>query len=183
MKSRGMAERAAGRSAFETGREDALLGELASVYRDADALFEGWSCDNSTECCRFGLTGRQPYVTAIELLALERALAQRGKATASPIAAARREVRLPIAGGRTPRDEGRCPLLEDTGRCAAYAARPLGCRTFYCDRATKGARVPHARVVELVRRVQALGLALDASGDQGQPLTSALRRARRPRRR
>src|SRR5690606_799164 len=37
--------------------------------------------------------------------------------------------RLPTAGER------RCALLSDQGRCLVYAARPFGCRTFFCDRA------------------------------------------------
>ena len=125
-------------------RTGELLDALAAVYRDADALFEGWACPASSECCRFGITGREPYVTSIELLALRRAVAARGgarswrrapEAARDPDGASAGRVALPVVA-----EERTCPMLDEGGRCAVYAARPLGCRTFYCDRAAPGAR-------------------------------------------
>ena len=55
-----------------------LFADLEAGYRDADGLYAGWSCPASTECCRFGITGREPYVTSIELAAVRRAIAARG---------------------------------------------------------------------------------------------------------
>lgn len=144
--------------------------------KDADAAFEGWSCSASTECCRFGITGREPYVTSIEVLSIRRAVAALGGARAfkrasSPAPAAGSPRSLPIAPAR---DERPCPMLTAAGRCAVYAARPLGCRTFYCDAADKGAPVRHKEINALVRRVQAIAARLEPGGDQGRPLTRAL---------
>ena len=49
------------------GREHALAWKL-SQSPEVDALYADWSCPSSTECCRFGVTGRQPYLTSIEAL-------------------------------------------------------------------------------------------------------------------
>src|SRR4051812_30713987 len=109
-------------------RTDELLADLAAVYRDADDLHAGWSCPASTECCRFGMTGREPYVTSIELAAVKKAIAARGgprswkKAPAvaqDPAGATTGRVALPVVA-----DERRCPLLDAAGRCAVYTARP-----------------------------------------------------------
>ncbi|AUX43187.1 uncharacterized protein SOCE26_046310 [Sorangium cellulosum] len=163
-----------------------LLAELSAVYRETEEIFHGWSCQASTECCRFGITGREPYVTSIELAAVRRAIAARGgpralqgivradggSAAPDPQAkvdggAGRRRV-LPNAAER------RCPMLTDAGRCAIYAARPLGCRTFYCDRASAGAPVRHHDVTRLVRKVQEVAARHEPGGDLGRPLTRAL---------
>jgi hypothetical protein len=145
-----------------------LLSELEAVYRDADRLFAGWSCPASTECCRFGVTGRQPYVTSIELAAVRKAVAARG----GPRSWRRATGRLALPMG--PRDERICPLLDASGRCAVYEARPLGCRTFYCDRATPGARVERREVNALVRRIQDIAQRHVPDGDRGRLLGGAL---------
>src|SRR4051812_37943523 len=110
--------------------DDALLAELAALYREVDALYADWSCPSSTECCRFGITGRQPYLTSIEVLAIQHALARQGDLPPANKRA------LPIT--RDGDKERICPLLDDKKRCSVYADRPLGCRTYYCDRASRG---------------------------------------------
>lgn len=163
--------------------EAELLAELDEIYRDADAAFAGWSCPTSTECCRFGITGREPYVTSIELLAIRRAVAARGGARSFRRAAPLATLADPEGsagvpgergGKRLPLAERTCPMLNEAGRCAIYAARPLGCRTFYCDRAAPGGAVRHRDVLALVRRAQELAVRHEPSGDQGRPLTRAL---------
>jgi Fe-S-cluster containining protein len=146
--------------------DGALLAELARLYDEVDALYAGWSCPGSTECCRFGVTGRQPYVTSIELAAIRRALARRGGALAVKKRA------LPITS-----DEAReriCPLLDRGGRCSIYADRPLGCRTFYCDRATRGPRATRAELQEILRRLQELAARHALGGEQARLLVRAL---------
>ena len=162
-----------------------LLADLAAVYAEADAALAGWSCPASTECCRFEITGREPYVTSVEIEALERAvaalggpraLAARGGAPAGGRAGrAGRGRRLAVVddGER----EGRCPMLDARGRCAVYAWRPLGCRTFYCERASAGAALPQRRINELVRKVQEIAARHRPDGDRGRPLRRALRLA------
>jgi Fe-S-cluster containining protein len=97
-----------------------LLALLRQHYAAIDRELDGWSCSQSTDCCRFGVTGREPYPTTIEVAELERAVRARGGL------AKRRS--LPVAGER------RCALLGDDGRCVVYASRPYGCRTFFCER-------------------------------------------------
>ena len=143
-----------------------LLDELAQLYREVDALYAAWSCPGTTECCRFGVTGRQPYVTSIELAAIRRAIARRG----APLAASKRA--LPIT--EDAERERICPMLDRTGRCSIYADRPLGCRTFYCDRATAGPRATRAELQEVVRKLQDLAARHALGGDQARPLTRAL---------
>ena len=74
------------------------------------------SCDASGRCCRFEEWGHQLWVTG-----LEAAWCLRGAGFApdreSVLAAARR---------------GDCPFLE-SGRCSVHAARPVGCRAYFCD--------------------------------------------------
>lgn len=65
-------------------------------------------------------------------------------------------------------------MLTDEGRCAIYASRPLGCRTFYCDRASAGERVRHRDINALVRRVQQIAARHQPDGDRGRPLTRTL---------
>jgi Fe-S-cluster containining protein len=117
-------------------------------------------------------------VTSIELLAVRRAVAARGgmrswkRAPAvpdDPAGAATSRVALPVVN-----DERRCPLLDAAGRCAVYEARPLGCRTFFCDRAEPGDKVKQREVNALVRRIQDLAAAHEPGGDRGRPLTRAL---------
>jgi Fe-S-cluster containining protein len=157
---------------------DDLLAELDAVYRDADGLYAGWSCPASTECCRFGMTGREPYVTSIELAAVKRAIAARGGPRSwkraptvqdDPAGKTTRGVALPVV-----REERRCPLLDAEGRCAVYGARPLGCRTFFCDRAEPGGKVRQREVNALVRRIQAIAERHEAGGERGRPLVKAL---------
>jgi Fe-S-cluster containining protein len=144
--------------------EKALLGELKALYLEVDEKHRGWSCPASTECCRFGITGREPYITSIEELALRRAIAAVGGSRAL----AAKRPKLPLA------EERRCPALGADGRCVVYSSRPLGCRTFFCDRAEPGERVTQRDLNELVRRVQAIAARHASEGDRGRPLTRAL---------
>jgi Fe-S-cluster containining protein len=143
----------------------ALLDELSAIYGRVDQLYAGYGCPSSTECCRFAVTGREPYVTSIERLAVERALAARGGAL-SP-----KKRALPLLPAR---DEAICPLLDQHGRCAVYAARPFGCRTFWCHRATSDRPVSHREMQRLLREVQELAARHVADGDRGRPLRRAL---------
>jgi hypothetical protein len=75
-------------------------------------------------------------------------------------------------------DSRRCPFLDGDLRCTIYAARPLGCRTFYCHRAS-GPPVARRELADLVRRLEDLSPAADA---KGRSLTSWLSQAARTRR-
>jgi len=146
--------------------------ELLALYAETDALMSGMSCDGSTDCCRFGVTGREPYPTAIEAAELLRAVAATGKRvqTASNASASGRKKKgkraLPIAD-----EERRCPMLNAEGRCIVYASRPFGCRTFFCDRAT-GEEPKRAKIQELSRRIADLSARFDPRNPGARPLTN-----------
>lgn len=142
------------------------LADLAALYASVDALYADWSCPGSTECCRFGITGRQPYVTEIELLAIRHALARRGgllapKRRALPIALEAEKERI-------------CPLLDRDQRCSVYADRPLGCRTYYCEKAQPGAGPERSELREHTRALQDLAARHRMGGELARPLVNAL---------
>lgn len=155
--------------ADERRRVDDLEAALCALYAEVDAAHAGWSCDATTDCCHFARTGREPYVTSIEVRLVERAVRARGAKLD-----ARRS--LPLAGRSPPSqvDERRCPMLDDGGRCSVYEARPFGCRTFYCERATSGERVSQRQINGWVARIRAIAGAYTPGADTGAPLTRAL---------
>jgi Fe-S-cluster containining protein len=147
--------------------EKALLDELRAVYADVEAAYAGYRCPGSTECCRFAITGREPYVTSIELRLVERAVAARG----GPVREKKRA--LPIAHDSRAAERV-CPLLDAGGQCAIYADRPFGCRSFWCDRADTDRRLTQSEVNAFVRRIQAIAERHEPGGHQGRPLTRCI---------
>jgi uncharacterized protein len=152
----------------DKGDERRLLNELEALYAEVDAVHEGTTCPRSSECCRFGITGREPQVTSLELALVRRALAARG----GPLKTERRALPLHSNHAR----EGTCPMLDRTGGCAIYAARPLGCRTFFCQRADVLTAPTRAQQRDWVRRLQALASAHRPNGDKPHALRNALGR-------
>jgi uncharacterized protein len=138
--------------------------ELLALYARVDALLAPFSCDSSTECCRFGVTGREPYVTPVELAEIERAIGALG------LRPGQRSTRsLPLVD-----EERRCPLLTAEGRCSIYASRPLGCRTFFCDRARGPGKLPRVEVNAIARDVADLAARFAPRDPHSRPLTRAL---------
>lgn len=146
--------------------EALLLQDLADLYSEVDAAHAGSHCAQSTECCRFGITGREPYVTSIELLAIERAVARRGGALSA------RSRALPLAKSRE--EERTCALLGRDGRCVVYADRPFGCRTFFCARASLGASPTRSELRDFVARLRDLANRHRPLGEAPRPLSRAL---------
>jgi Fe-S-cluster containining protein len=144
------------------------LRELQALYAQLDALYADWSCPSTTECCSFGRAGRQPFVTSIEFLAMRQALARRGGLPSQ------RRRRLPQLSDADAHNERRCPLLTREQRCSIYADRPLGCRSFYCERARRGERPDTQQLSEIVQAVQDLAARHRMSGEQTRPLLIAL---------
>jgi hypothetical protein len=140
-------------------KTSAARAELLALYAEVDQLLVPFSCDGTTECCRFGITGREPYVTPVELAEIEHAIAGRGTRS------------LPVAT-----DERACPLLDAGGRCSIYASRPLGCRTFFCDRVQGPGRLPRAQVNAIARSVADLAARFAPRDPHSRPLTRALPR-------
>lgn len=154
-----------GPAALDHGRGE--LDALRAVYREVDALLAGWTCDSTTECCRFGLTGREPYPTSVETAELERAVRARGGLP--------KRRSLPTVNERGD-DERRCSLLSDEGKCLVYASRPFGCRTFFCDRASGAAGEawrsgPKAEIARLGRVVADVSARFDPRDPGPKPLS------------
>src|SRR5687768_7096346 len=95
-----------GRARLPHPRMDPLLEELRALYRETDALSAGWSCPSSTECCRFGITGREPYVTSLELAALRRARGAQAPRAPGAHGPKVRKRALRVVDGERP-----CPML------------------------------------------------------------------------
>lgn len=139
------------------------LRELRALYARIDGAVQGWGCESSTDCCRFGVTGREPYPTAVELAELERAVKARGGLP--------KRRTLPVASER------RCALLSDDGRCLVYASRPFGCRTFFCERARGpvGERadsgLPRETIAEVAREIAALSARFAPADPGPRPLS------------
>lgn len=133
-----------------------------ALYAEVDALLSPITCDQTTECCRFGITGREPYPTPIEFAEMQRAMQAAG-GIQSP------KRRLPM---RTDDGEGRCPLLTQEGRCRIYASRPFGCRTHFCHRVE--AKLPRREIQRWSRAILDLSEAFAPQDPRPRPLRSWL---------
>ena len=91
-------------------QQQPVLDALGEVYRGVDAEIDraGLTCMGGGVCCRFDIAGHRLYATTLELAYL-------------------------LAGGSPGQAAapGRCPYQVGP-RCAARAARPLGCRAYFC---------------------------------------------------
>jgi Fe-S-cluster containining protein len=134
------------------------LAALRALYQEVDEALDGWSCVESGDCCHFARTGREPYLWPLEWMLLERALAARGL---------KGRGLLPIV-----QEARACPLLGDRGRCTVYEARPFGCRTYFCRRASgPERRLPRERLAALGRRLAGLSEGDDPRGGGPRPLS------------
>lgn len=139
------------------------LSEVRAVYRKADAAFAPFSCPASGECCQLGKTQRPPWLFRAEWLLLEEHLREHGRA-------------LPPS-----REDGGCPFLDGSGlRCSVYAARPLGCRTFFCGRRQGRGREPFEEMTQLTRRLEETTLGLGGDDAEPRPLFDWFSEARDP---
>jgi hypothetical protein len=142
-----------------------LRARLLALYAEVDALLDDMRCACSAggvgatpdaQCCHFGVTGREPYPTAVELEEVRRALQAAPPARRDP-------KRLPLAELRA------CPLLSAEGRCTVYASRPFGCRTFFCDQ-----KLPRTEVNAIGRRIADLSAEFAPRDPGPRPLVKAL---------
>jgi Fe-S-cluster containining protein len=153
-------------------RNHPARAELRKLYDKTDALLAHLSCDSSAECCHFGITGREPYPTAVELAELDLALASAGLKLGlrapAPNPGGKKQRRLEVVGDR------RCPILGDDGRCRAYPARPFGCRTFHCGRA-RGGGANRAEIKHISQAIADLSARFAPRDPGPRPLLAALR--------
>jgi uncharacterized protein len=136
--------------------EKRALAEVRQVYVDLAERPIERICMRRTECCYFKLTGRTPYLTKGEAIVAARALRATGRKS------------LPENA------DGSCPMLQrETGNCLIYEDRPFGCRTHFC--AAAGGPVARRDVLDLIRRLEDVDLALNGNGSR--PLQNAVAEA------
>ncbi len=124
------------------------LRQIRAVMRSADQAFAPFSCPATAGCCQLAKTGKEPHLWPAEWALLDARL-QRDA--------------LP----RPLRHDGGCPLLDATGRrCTVYEDRPLGCRTFFCEKIRGPARQPVEAMDALSRKLRDLS---EAMGDEIGP--------------
>jgi hypothetical protein len=118
---------------------DDVRTEVLAVYAAADAAVDaaGPRCDASGRCCRFAEYGHTLFISAFEAEIL---------LAGAPL----------YKEGPFPRDT--CPY-QVGGLCTARAARPLGCRIYFCDPAYQGrmAEITEEAVAALKRVADARG--------------------------
>jgi uncharacterized protein len=132
---------------------DRAISEVRQVYLDLAQRPIERNCVRKTECCHFKLTGRTPYLTKGEAVIAAKAFRATGRKS------------LPENA------DGSCPMLQsETGNCLIYEARPFGCRTHFC--AAAGGPVARRDVLDLIRRLEDVDLALNGNGPR--PLQSAV---------
>lgn len=135
---------------------DEAVEKVRAVYEELERRPIERACELRSECCHFKLTGETPYLTAGEALVVAEALHGSGHARLQE------------------RPEGECPLLDSrTLKCRVYEARPFGCRTHFCSAA--GGPYPRRAVVDLIRRLEDVDVALGGNG--GRSLPGAVRDA------
>ena len=147
--------------------------ELRAIYDEVDALLAPFTCDGARECCHFGITGREPYPTAVEMAEVDEAVRAAG------VSRERRALRVLREGG-----EGagarRCPLLSVDGRCGIYASRPFGCRTYFCHRVSGPGKLPRKEILRLSSAVAALSARFAPRDPLPRPFLRALGLSREP---
>ncbi len=131
---------------------------VKAIYRELTERPIERNCIQRTECCRFRLTGRTPFLTKGEALVAAKAVRASGRK------------QMPEA------IDGACPLLNHaTGKCLIYEGRPFGCRTHFC--AAAGGPYARGEVVDLIRRLEDIDR--DLGGDGAMALPIAVERALR----
>ena len=118
---------------------------LAGVYARLDAALApaADACRACGQCCRFTEGGIVLFASALELAHL---VATAGMPRAGTF----------VAGGPV-NSAWSCPYQEGN-LCTGRAARPLGCRTYFCDsQAGAEGRALHADSLNAVRRIAADG--------------------------
>lgn len=136
--------------------EQAAIAGVRGIYSELESRSVERSCTLRTECCRFRLTGKTPYLTKGEALVAARAFKATGRKS------------LP------PSPDGDCPFLNrKTSRCLIYDSRPFGCRTHFCA----AAGGPYARrdVADLIHQLEDIDRRL--GGEEARPLAPAIQQA------
>jgi hypothetical protein len=96
-------------------------------------------CELSGRCCRFVEYGHTLFLSSLE---------------AELLLSDAPEPSRPLDDGAS------CPWQDSLGRCSARAARPLGCRVYFCDPSyqPEAPRLSESAIGSLKRLTEALGL-------------------------
>lgn len=139
---------------------DAAIAAVREVYAALAVRPVARNCTGVSQCCRFRVNGRTPFLTKGEALVAARAWR----------AAGRKEVVLPA--------DGSCPFLGKNGLCQIYEGRPFGCRTHFCE----AAGGPYARheVRDLIQRLEDVDRQLGGNGGVNLPVAVAEAMEARP---
>jgi Fe-S-cluster containining protein len=136
----------------------AAIEAVKTIYRELAERPIERNCLQRTECCRFRLTGRTPFLTKGEALTAAKAVRASGRK------------QLPES------IDGACPLLNQaTSRCLIYEGRPFGCRTHFC--AAAGGPYARQEVIDLIHRLEDIDRSLGGEGSMALP--TAVERAMR----
>lgn len=129
---------------------DDAIAAVRGVYADLAQRPVTRNCTGISQCCRFRLNGRTPFLTKGE--AMVAALAWRAVGRKEVVATA----------------DGSCPFLGKTGLCQIYDGRPFGCRTHFCE----AAGGPYARneVRDLIQRLEVIDRSLGGNGGVNLPV-------------
>lgn len=105
----------AGAVVAAAGRPE-MVAAVRAVYAEFEAERAGRSprCDQSGKCCRFEAYGHRLFVTTVEAAAFKAIL------DAEPVPS--------VADW-----DGTGCVYQVDGLCSAHAARPFGCRVYFCD--------------------------------------------------
>jgi Fe-S-cluster containining protein len=135
-----------------------VAAEVRTIYRELAARPIERGCTQLTECCRFRLTGRTPYLTKAEAVLAAKAWRATGRKS------------LPESA------DGACPMLDPaSSRCRIYDSRPFGCRTHFC--AAAGGPYARREVADLIHRLEDLSRELGSR--DALPLPAAVAAALR----
>jgi hypothetical protein len=135
------------------GERKQAAAEVRAIYAGLAAVPVTRRCALRTECCRFQLTGKTPYLTRGEALVAAQALKATGRRS------------LPV------REDGACPLLDPvSANCLIYDSRPFGCRTHFCQPA--GGPYPRRDVAGLIHKLEKTAQSL--GGADARPLAPAI---------
>lgn len=122
---------------------ESVISEVRAVYAELAQRPIERACNQLTECCRFRLTGRTPYLTRGEALVAAKALRAAGRTRLAETS------------------DGSCPMLQ-SGRCTIYQDRPFGCRTHFC--AAAGGPYARREVADLIQRLESIDARLGGNG-------------------
>jgi uncharacterized protein len=127
----------------------------------ADYAVVGGSCacndhEPKALCCRFDVTGREPWLTEMEWTLVWAAHQRTGRRLSATTDA-----------------DGSCPFLSSSSLCVIYESRPLGCRTHFCQHAEHAPPPARKALLEVVADLAAL------SQQPSRPLRSWVRDAKR----